>query len=201
MKQLFDDPLFQMFAERALITMTRGGAEYGECEATTARITPGDAESWYREWIATADRVAAWAEESTDRGHRVSAREAFLRASTYYRIAFYPLFGAPVDPRLVVAFDRECQCFDRFAALMEPPLVPVEVPFEGTSLPGYLCLVDGISAIRPTVVGVNGYDSNIHEMYWAHAVPAVRRGYNCLLVDGPGQGRALIKQGLHMRPD
>ena len=84
---------------------------------------------------------------------------------------------------------------------MEPPLVQVEVPFEDTSLPGYLCLVDASSAARPTLVGVNGYDSNIHEMYWSHAVPAVRRGYNCLLVDGPGQGRALIKQGLHMRPD
>jgi hypothetical protein len=67
---------------------------------------------------------------------------------TYYRIASYPLFGAPVDPRLVAAFDRETLCFDRFAALMEPPLVPVEVPFEGTSLPGYLCLVDASSAAK-----------------------------------------------------
>jgi pimeloyl-ACP methyl ester carboxylesterase len=48
---------------------------------------------------------------------------------------------------------------------------------------------------------VNGYDSNVHEMYWSHAVPALRRGYNCLLVDGPGQGRALSKQGLHMQPN
>ncbi len=51
MKQLFDDPLFQMFAERALMTMTRGGAEYGECEATAARISRGNVDSWYREWI------------------------------------------------------------------------------------------------------------------------------------------------------
>jgi pimeloyl-ACP methyl ester carboxylesterase len=38
-------------------------------------------------------------------------------------------------------------------------------------------------------------------MYWSDAMLALRRGYNCLLVDGPGQGRALIKQGLHMRPN
>src|SRR4051795_8458180 len=33
------------------------------------------------------------------------------------------------------------------------------------------------------------------------AVAALRRGYNCLLFDGPGQGRPLIHQGLHMRPN
>jgi hypothetical protein len=118
MRQLFDDPLFQMFAERATM-MTRGGAEYGECAATARCITSGDADSWYREWVATAERVAGWGDESASRGHAVSAREAYLRASTYYRISFYPLFGAPVDPRLVAAFDRETQCFGQFAALQE----------------------------------------------------------------------------------
>src|SRR5205823_2018303 len=33
------------------------------------------------------------------------------------------------------------------------------------------------------------------------AVAALRRGYHCLLFDGPGQGRPLIEQGLVMRPD
>jgi hypothetical protein len=28
MKQLFDDPLLEMFAERAIMTMTRGGADH-----------------------------------------------------------------------------------------------------------------------------------------------------------------------------
>jgi len=38
-------------------------------------------------------------------------------------------------------------------------------------------------------------------MHFAHAVAAVRRGYNCLTFDGPGQGRARIEQQLHMRAD
>jgi pimeloyl-ACP methyl ester carboxylesterase len=38
-------------------------------------------------------------------------------------------------------------------------------------------------------------------MYFAFAVAASRRGYHCLLFDGPGQGRVLIKQCLPMRPD
>ena len=38
-------------------------------------------------------------------------------------------------------------------------------------------------------------------MYFAHAPAAIRRGYNVLLFDGPGQGRNLIKDGIHIRPD
>ncbi|MFE0677183.1 alpha/beta hydrolase family protein [Streptomyces sp. NPDC058867] len=202
--RLFDDAMFQMFAERALTTINGGGAEWGECALTAERIFEGDADSWYEEWAATATMVRGWAEESDRAGHRVSAREAYLRASTYYRVSYYPLFGAPVDPRLIDAAARERASFARFAELSDPPLVPVRVPFEGTYLDGYLCPARGTAAEhgpRPTVIAVNGYDSNVHEMYWAHARPACRRGYHCLLVDGPGQGLALVGQGLTMRPD
>ncbi|MFF4694846.1 alpha/beta hydrolase family protein [Streptomyces chattanoogensis] len=201
MLRLSSDPLFQSFAERALALSTRGGAEYGECEKTMGRILPGDVAGWHREWTATAATVESWARQSDERGHRVSAREAYLRAATYYRVSYLPLFGAPVDPRLVEAFDHETRCFDRFAELAAHPMRPLEIPFDGGSLPGYLCAPEDGGTPRPALIGVNGYDSNIHEMYWSHAVPALRRGYACLLVDGPGQGRALIKDGRTLRPD
>jgi pimeloyl-ACP methyl ester carboxylesterase len=203
--ELFEDPLFQSFAERALLTLTGGGAELGECATAAARMIQAgsrvDADSWHREWTATATTVQGWAQASDERGHRVSAREAYLRASTYYRTANYPLFGAPVDPRLVDNLKHENHCFDRFAQLCDLPPRAVDVPFEDTTLPGYLCLAAADGTPRRTVIAVNGYDSNIHEMYFSHALPALRRGYNCLLVDGPGQGRPLVEQGLVMRPD
>ncbi|MFI9045435.1 alpha/beta hydrolase family protein [Streptomyces sp. NPDC053427] len=201
MPRLCNDPLFQSFTERALALSTRGGAEYGECEKTVGRIVPGDVAGWHREWSATAAMVESWARESDERGRRVSAREAYHRASTYYRVSYLPLFGAPVSPLLVEAFDHESRCFDRFAELADHPMRPLEIPFEGGTLPGYLCVPEDGGMRRPTLIGVNGYDSNIHEMYWSHAVPAVRRGYACLLVDGPGQGRSLIKDGLTLRPE
>ncbi|RAG81951.1 hypothetical protein DN069_29970 [Streptacidiphilus pinicola] len=201
MLRFFDDPLFQMFSERAMCVMTGNASEYGEVAATAERITDGDRDAWHREWSATADQVRGWAEESLARGHRVSAAEGFRRAATYDRIAFYPLYGSPVDPRLAASFENECADFARFAQLQPSPVLQVKVPYEGTDLDGYLCLVDDAGAPRPTLIGVNGYDSTVHEMYWSHAQPALRRGYNCLLVDGPGQGAALIRQGLHSRPD
>jgi pimeloyl-ACP methyl ester carboxylesterase len=38
-------------------------------------------------------------------------------------------------------------------------------------------------------------------MYFAHADAALKRGYNCLLFDGPGQGRNLIRGNSYLRPD
>jgi hypothetical protein len=38
-------------------------------------------------------------------------------------------------------------------------------------------------------------------MVFAHAPAALCRGYNCVLFDGPGQGRCLIRDGLTIRPD
>ena len=100
----FADELHESFAaETALGMVSHGGAEPGEISATCARIVDGDDASWSTEWCAIADRVADRAEESRGAGHAVSAREAYLRASIYYGLANRPLFGRPVDGRLVDA--------------------------------------------------------------------------------------------------
>jgi hypothetical protein len=84
-----------------------GGANLGKRFSTARRITDGDLQNWYSEWNATADRVSA-AEDSRAKGHVVSAREAFLRASTYYRASLLSLmFTPPVDPRMVAALAKQ----------------------------------------------------------------------------------------------
>jgi hypothetical protein len=200
-KTAFDKQMSDDWTHRALAHAVYGGADFGECTTTSRRIAEGNGDSWYREWIGTAERVCAIAEASEAKGHKVSAREAYLRASNYYRTSYPFFYGAPVDPRRVEAFDKETAAFRRAAALFDPPVEPVEIPYEGTTLPGYFYRVDASDERRPTLIAGSGYDSTIQESHFAHAVAAVRRGYNCLTFDGPGQGRPLIEQGLHMRPD
>ncbi len=53
------------------------------------------------------------------------------------------------------------------------------MPDESTSLPGYFVRPKHAASPAPTLLHLNGYDSNIQEMYFAHAPAAVRRGYNC----------------------
>ncbi|MBX3744868.1 MAG: alpha/beta fold hydrolase [Verrucomicrobiae bacterium] len=166
-----------------------------------ARVLPGDAGSWQREWTVTADRIAAIGDACAARGHAVSAREAWLRASNYYRTSYLMHYGAPTAPEVLHGFERESETFRGFAERADSLLEPVEIPYEGTTLPGYFCRAPGASRPARTLIATNGYDSTIHEMYFAFAIAANRRGCHCLLFDGPGQGRVLIRQGLRMRPD
>ncbi len=202
MPWLSDNPMWEAFGTRALMLATYGGADFGECRRTVERVGDGDADLWHSEWTDLAAGLVALADASAEAGHRVGAREAYLRAAAYFRTAYQPLFGASADDRLKDAFARESRAFAAAAPLWDMPVELVEIPFEnGATLPGVFVAVDDSGRPRPTIVHVNGYDSNVHEMFVAHALAAVPRGYNMLLFDGPGQGRNLIRDGLTMRPD
>lgn len=198
---LSDEAMWEAFGGRALGRIAEGAAELGECRAAVAATAGGGRDAWYAAWCSMADRLAATGDDCAARGHRVSARQCWLRAATYYQIGYMPIFGKPVDPRLTAAFDKETDIFHKALAVFDTPVEVLEIPFEGTTLPAYLATVDGSGKPRPTLVCTNGYDSNLQEMFFAHAPAALRRGYNCLLFDGPGQGRVLVRQGLPMRPD
>lgn len=201
MRILSNNPAWEAFGVRALARATYGGADVGECFATVRRIGNGGHEDWYREWTRAAERVFGIARTCEEAGHFISAREAYFRASTYYHVSYFPLFGFPVDPWLADAFERETDAFHRAAKLGEFPIEPVEVPFETASLPGYFLRPSQNHLTRPTLLHINGNDSNIQEMYFGHGPAAVRRGYNCLLLDGPGQGRNLIRDHSSIRAD
>ncbi|MFI1397092.1 hypothetical protein [Streptomyces sp. NPDC020681] len=98
MKQLLfeDDVQFWFETLRLFGHASYGGSDFGEIVATASRIAPGDYDSWHDAWLETADRVSAEAATA----HPVSARDGFLRASTYYRSAEHFLHGNPDDARL-----------------------------------------------------------------------------------------------------
>lgn len=110
-----------------------GGSDIGEALVTAERITPGDYDGWHDAWLATADRVAAKAERGRAAGHRISARDGFLRSSTYYGTAEFFLHEHPDDSRAAHAYDRSVECFHVFAPLNDPVIELVEIPYENTS--------------------------------------------------------------------
>jgi hypothetical protein len=59
-----------------------GGAAFGECFYTAAQIKDGDPESWFAAWRDLAHRKEMQATQAVEKGHRVSAREAYLHAFT-----------------------------------------------------------------------------------------------------------------------
>jgi alpha-beta hydrolase superfamily lysophospholipase len=202
MKFLFDDETFSFETLRTAGFANYFGADLGEVVATAARIKDGDLASWEREWKATAARVAELGEQSLAGGHRISARENLLRASNYYRTAADFLLDDPADnPEVAVLYAGQVDTFAAATALFDHPAEAVAIPYQGTTLPGYVFLVDDSGAPRPTIIYTSGYDSTSQEGYYVLAVAAMRRGYNVLAFDGPGQGGALHLQKLTMRPD
>ena len=90
MKFLFDDESFSFEALRAAGYASGSGADLGEVLVTCASIPDGDEEAWCRQWGALAGRIRGTGLAALAAGHRVSARDALLRASNYYRTAeFY----------------------------------------------------------------------------------------------------------------
>ncbi|MEV4613702.1 alpha/beta fold hydrolase [Kitasatospora sp. NPDC049258] len=195
------DAQFWYEALRSFGHIAYGGADFGEVVATGRRIREGDYGSWYEEWLATADRVTREAVRALDGGHPVSARDGFLRASNYYRSAEFFLHGHPCDPRHQHAYQRSVDCFRSAAALFGPRIEPVRIPYEGTTLPGYLYRADTSGAPRPTLVMHNGFDGTAEEMHFFGAMAGVERGYTVLSFDGPGQPGPLHREGLVFRPD
>ncbi|MEQ8349141.1 MAG: alpha/beta fold hydrolase [Sneathiellaceae bacterium] len=197
----FDSIDFQQQFWRSLSAVWNGCADIGECFATAGRIADGDIDSWSAAWRATAERVQAGAAESRGRGHRVSARDGYLRATEYHRQAIWfrrdDLDNADLQRGLADLRD----CFGAAAALADAPAEQVEIPFEGGSLPGWLHRPDDSGAARPVLLVPGGYDSFAEEMYGMLGRGGVRRGYAVLTFDAPGQGTALIARRLYMRPD
>jgi hypothetical protein len=80
-KDAFTDLLF-------LVTLSKHafkGAEIEECYSAAALVEEGDPASWGAAWNTLAARTEATARSAEAKGHRVSARESYLRAVTYYR--------------------------------------------------------------------------------------------------------------------
>ncbi|THD74368.1 MAG: alpha/beta hydrolase [Phenylobacterium sp.] len=196
-----DDAQFWFETQRMFGADEYGAAAFGEVMAVSTRIKGGDYDSWYAAWNEAADRTAHEGEAQLARGHRISARDSLLRASNYYRSSEFFLHANPKDPRIGRAYRRSVDTYKASAALFDPPIEPVEIPYEHTTLPGYLHRVDRSGRRRPTIIMHTGFDGSAEEMHTQGARAAVERGYNALVFDGPGQFGPLHREGLPFRPD
>ncbi len=196
---VFQDPGFNFQFLRTIGYASSGGADINECLDTAYRIKNADIESWYQEWNKTASRLENTADEFLAQDHNVSAREAYLRASNYYRNAGFYLDINSEDPRIIPTWEKSRDCFLKAASLSDNLIRPVRIPFENTTLPGYLCLVDASGEKRPLLIVHTGYDGTGEELYFEVAKSAVERGYNVLIFEGPGQGEVIRVQKIPFR--
>jgi hypothetical protein len=201
-EKFFNDPSFDFETRTLFGDIHYGAGDVGEMLTTVASITDGDAASWVSEWRSLAQRIESIAETADKAGHKVSARNAYLRASVYYAASYVFVDGTEnADAQLSELFAAHRKCFDLHVGLLDPPAIPISVPYESGDLPGYLFIPAADGVARPTLILNNGSDG-AHTFLWpGFGQPGLDRGYNTVIFDGPGQQSMLFQRRIPFRPD
>jgi dipeptidyl aminopeptidase/acylaminoacyl peptidase len=141
---------------------------------------------WAPNWKAVGDTHRALAEDAAADGHVVSATEAFQRAAWCYHLGKFLWFEDVALHLEMSALVRAT--YARALPHLDPPGERLEIPFEGTTLPGNLRRPRDV--VRPPVVLlVPGLDS-VKEELFAMEQDFLRRGMATFTIDGPGQGES-----------
>jgi pimeloyl-ACP methyl ester carboxylesterase len=182
---------------RGLTQEETGGALLGECLGAANAIREGDFSNWTKVWASLAKGLFEQATTSQRSGNSVTAKEVFLRASNYYRMAAF--YADPEEPNHQTLFEASRSSFHK-AIECGLPVEPIEIPFKGHRLPGYF--IRSCFSPAPTLIAHGGFDSTAEELYHWIGVHATPRNWNCLIFEGPGQwGPVFDEPPLLMRPD
>ncbi|MFD0271894.1 alpha/beta hydrolase family protein [Streptomyces sp. NPDC127106] len=177
------------------------GADPGEVLATAAALADADGRKWFHAWTDLARRVRADGERAAAAEGATSARDAWLRSAGYFGTAMVAADALADEDLLLAVFREHRDCFDRFAAAWEPAAERVSVPYGSTAMPGYLFTPSSGRADAPTVIVNNGSDGPVSAAWTMLGAPAVARGWNAFLFDGPGQQTMLFEHRMTFRPD
>lgn len=197
---LFPSPEASFEAMRALGYTPACGADIMETLQTLDHIDLNNLNTWYSAWNDLATMVNGWGAESEADKKNVSAYQAYLRSSMYYRSAGFFLTITPEDPRLLQTYDNSVGAFRKAIQYLSPKVTPITIPYEGTILDGYYCEPVGATKPYRTLILHTGFDGTAEEIYFC-AKGAIDRGIACVIFDGPGQGAAIRKRGLTFIPD
>ena len=144
-------------------------------------------------FAAVARRFELHAIKSKESGHAVSASDGFFAASIMYAGAQWPIFAnTPLNKTLE---DKKNECFAEYMKGSDHQIETVEIPYRGKFLPAYLHLPQGYTGGRlPCVVMIEGMDTFKEMALFGAGDRFLRRGFACLVIDGPGQGSSLLRE-------
>ena len=199
-EKFFNDPSFDFETGRSSgksiterVTWARCSPPWRASRTATPLVGSANGGHWLNESSRSRTQQQA--------AHRVSARNAYLRAAVYAASSLFVDGTEGADAQLSELFAAHRKCFDLHGGLLDPPAIPISVPYEDSDLPGYLFLPAADGVARPTLILNNGSDG-AHTFLWPGlGQPGLDRGYNTVIFDGPGQQSMLFQRGIPFRPD
>jgi acetyl esterase/lipase len=172
------------------------GLSHGEIFNALAEVKDGDPVSWREGFWREGNYLHQRACDFEVREQRTAAGQSSLAAAYAYRAGLQ--YADPTEGSFAERVAGMEAAFQHGCALLDVPLRAIEIPFEGTTLPGYYLELD--QTARPTVLMIGGGDTFREDLFVFAGYPGWQRGYNVLMVDLPGQGKTPA-QGLHFRVD
>ena len=164
-----------------------GSSAISECFLTASRITPGDDESWHRQWKKLADACKSRGALAFEQGNIQTAQSNWLRASNYYRTA--EIFLGLDDRRRGDTLQQMQECSHAYLDYLVPKGEILQIPGpDGSLMQGYFLRAPGAAAQTPVVVCMGGPDHFKEEHLYKMPRQAHARGLSLLMVDLPGQG-------------
>lgn len=192
----FFEDLGMDFGLRCLLSGVRDGtAEIGEVLVTADLIHDGNAESWLTEFCALGKRLAGAAAEAEADGRNRTAWGLSLRSANYL---FGGAWWAPATDRrgdVVRLWKDHRESWDQAVALWPSPAHKFALDSPVGGLPAYW-FNPASEAPVGAVVMIQGLDTPLSDAPMTGLSEALRRGYSVLLLEGPGQGEALLVDGL-----
>lgn len=198
---LFKDPTFDTIFLTSLGRSYHLGGNAGKVLYLTRQVEDGNYETAFQAFKTAGDEAKGLAEDSAAGRHTESARQAYLWAQNYYDSATYFLDGSRDPERFLSTWELLYDCWLKSLPFFDPPVEPVQIPYEGTFLRGFYMRGRSTARRRPLLILSNGSDGSLLDMWLWGGAGSTARGYDCLTFDGPGQGYALWKQKLYFRPD
>jgi esterase FrsA len=161
-----------------------GGVSPADTAAALSRISSLGRDEWAGAFSAVAEEhwARAGALEGSDRA--AAARE-YWQAWRVFHFARWPTENAPAKQK---ARRRALESFRKHAALLDPPIETLRIPFEGKEIVAYLRLPKNVRP-APLVFGIAGLDSRKEDLA-AHTEACLKNGIGTFAVDLPGTGES-----------
>lgn len=186
---LLEHPEFEFKLFRQLGMSYYGASTLEECLTAARGMEQWDLNGWATKWADVAAEVFRLGEVALERRHESSAGDAYLRAANYYQLAeFYAIVSGADHQRLGRLAEES---FAQALRLLPWGGGSVTIAENEQTHPAYFLCPDDSGTPRPTIMLVTGFESSAEEQYFCHGLTALRRGYNVLLFQGPGQAGAL----------
>jgi esterase FrsA len=156
-----------------------------------ALIKTRERDDWARGFSTIAQRYMDEAAKAT------TAKERDADYVKAWRLYYFAQWPVPSSAGKQLAYKNALAAYLRHAALMDPKLEVVRIPFEGSEIVAYLRLPKVAAGIKvPVVIAISGLDSRKETVAETYAA-VLPHGIGFIAVDSPGTGQAPLKVAAH----